>query len=145
MHLMLPPSLALAEKEKDAEMSRMHRILSAVQERRFRIWPNKFPSFHTLGRSFFLRFVFVSPSQRGARYAAPAARRAHRRFKVATMLAGKLFDRLPLNHSSRTPALLSSILPPPVAGSTTPGLFVSLSFSSPSAMAARLFLSEPFC
>lgn len=31
---------------------------------------------------------------------------AHRRFKVATVLAGKLFDRLPLNHSSRTPCFI---------------------------------------
>lgn len=67
-----------------------------------------------------------------------------RRFKVATVLAGKLFDRLPLNHSSRTPALLSSIPPPPVADSTTPRLFVSL-FLFPSFSSARLFLSEPFC
>ena len=30
-------------------------------------------------------------------------------FKVATVLAGKLFHRLPVNHSSWTPALLSAV------------------------------------
>lgn len=54
---------------------------------------------------------------------------AHRRFKVATVLAGKLFDRLPLNHSSRTPALLSSVLPPPVATALAFCLSFSLPFS----------------
>lgn len=120
--------LSRLPKRRKTRRCRGSIVLSAAWEEVPHIWPNKFPSFHTLGRSFFLRFVFVSPSQRGARYAARAARRAHRRFKVATVLAGKLFDRLPLNHSSRTPALLSSIPPPPVAGSTTPRLFVSLFF-----------------
>lgn len=66
---------------------------------------------------------------------------AHCRFKVATVLAGKLFDRLPLNHSSRTPALLSSVLPPPVATTLTFCLSFSFFLLSPSsppfAMIAR--------
>lgn len=81
-------------------------------------------------RSIFLssfRFRLSLPA-RCSIHTARAARRAHRRFKVATVLAGKLFDRLPLNHSSRTPALLSSILPPPMADSTTLDS-LSLSFS----------------
>lgn len=41
------------------------------------------------------------------------------------MLAGKLFDRLPLNHSPRTPALLSSVLPPPMSGPIALWFFVS--------------------
>lgn len=86
-------------------------------------------------RPFFLRSL---PSQEATRTGTPLEprREAHRRFKVATVLAGKLFDRLPLNHSSRTPALLSSVLPPPVA--TVSGLCRPLSLSlSPSSPPLR--------
>lgn len=94
---------------------------------------------------------FLSPSPSEVLDTARAARRAHCRFKVATVLAGKLFDRLPLNHSSRTPALLSSILPPPVwLALYNSRLFVSLSLSlallsARMAERAPFFLSEPFC
>lgn len=54
--------------------------------------PTNFPPF----AAFF--FICIPPEKQ--RCIAREPKGAHRRFKVVTVLAGKLFDRLPLNHSS---------------------------------------------
>jgi len=104
--------------------------------------PTNFPPSATAARSSSLLV-----SEEGSVPAERAARGAHRRFEVATVLAGKLFDRLPLNHSSRTPALLSRVLPPPLpAMMLGPSVFLSPPLSPPSASPRRwpLARASPF-
>lgn len=65
-------------------------------------------------------------------------------FKVATVLAGKLFYRLPVNHSSWTPALLSTVsLSPAFARifvASFSSSFVYLGGNSPLSLSVGIFL-----